>query len=131
MDIFRSKGEKLKHELGLGKFKYVLIQRALGISLPIFVISFDSRFPKVLLSISKIRNLKFTWLGRLKSSFDYDDVQKNKLKFTPPLRIETADVLPRSNAVVLLQDLAGEHYRQPRMFEYIENDSRVRLKEIK
>jgi len=58
-------------------------------------------------------------------------LKKNKLKFTPPLRIESAEVLPQSNAIVLLQDLAGEHYRRPRMFECIENEGRIKFKEVK
>lgn len=126
----KTKGAILKDKLGLGKFKFVLMQRMLGVSQPIFVISFDSRFPNVLLSMSKIKKLKFTWMGKIRASFDYENVTKNKAKFTPPLRIEVSDVLPKGNAIILLQDLAGEHYRRPQMFECVQKGNKLSFKEV-
>ena len=114
--ILMSAGRQLQVDLGLAKFKKVFIQKVLGQSLPIYVITFNSRYPNVTLSATRVKKLKFTWIAKAKRSGLHTRIKPVKL--TPPLYLESAMIRMTSNSIIVFRDLAGEYLRQPRMFAY-------------
>ena len=57
-------GQALKTALGLEKFEWCYIQKIIGISLPVFVVTIDSRRPSIFLSITRVRQTNVTTLQK-------------------------------------------------------------------
>ena len=111
-----SAGRVLQDDLGLERFKHIFLQKVIGIALPIYVITYNSKYPNVTLSASRVKKLKFTWIGRAKEKGIHTYVAPAKL--TPPLYLESAMVNMVTGSLVIFRDLSGEYLRNPRMFSY-------------
>ncbi|MBD3216527.1 MAG: hypothetical protein GF311_28190 [Candidatus Lokiarchaeota archaeon] len=118
-----TKGEKLKVELGLSKFKYVKISRALITSRPVYLIFFDSFRPNVPIVNYNIENFPHTfriYLGQ--DGFDKMPVM------TPPLDIEDFNS-SKSSGIFCLIDIAGQKYINKKLTKDIKYES-VILKDL-
>jgi hypothetical protein len=104
------KGIELKKALGLEKFEFCYIQKVLGISVPIFFVTVDSRRPTVYLTMYKVNTSKSTIIRRLKRATG-DFYFLNKFVMSPPLLIERSTVNVLGNAIIIIRDLAGEYLR--------------------
>lgn len=115
MNSQNSTGLQLKKDLGLNKFKHVYIQRIIGISIPIYIISFNSRYPELYISISKLKNVKTTTISRLKKASNGFDFPL--FKMTPPEELNNFNDNVSGNAIIITQDLCGEKFQDKNMFE--------------
>jgi len=114
---FLTAGKILIRDLGLEKFgKNIFIQKVIGSALPIYIITYNSKYPNVALSASKVKKLKFTWIGKIKRKAIHTYVKPVKL--TPPLYLDSAMVTMTSGSLVIFRDLAGEYLRNYKMFSY-------------
>ena len=104
------KGELLKRDLGLEQFDYCYIQKILGISPSIYIVSFDSRYRFRYIPYTRLMNLKSSHFTRLSVAHN-DEYEFSHLKLSPPFNL--SDVTPHINAgsVFCLRDIAGEYFR--------------------
>jgi hypothetical protein len=109
-------GKELKSSLGLDKFKYAMITKVLETTQPIYVVHVDSMYPGVFISHQKIKNMKSFSMNKLKKKgiLNYDF--KN-LKQTPPIPLEEFYGDIPNNALVIINDLAGEWRVNKNMYE--------------
>jgi hypothetical protein len=113
---FKTAGQILQSDLGLERFQRVFIQKVLGIAVPIYVITYNSKYPNVVLSAARVKKLKFAWVGKAKRKGVHTYVKP--IKLTPPLYLDSAMIRMTSGSIVFLRDLAGDYLRNPRMFSY-------------
>ena len=55
--VFITAGAQLQSDLGLNAFRHIFIQKVMGISLSIYLITLNSKYPKVALSASRVKKL--------------------------------------------------------------------------
>lgn len=108
-------GAKLKRDLGLNKFKYIWIRKALNTSIPIFEVTMDSRFPELYLSLAKVKKLKSLQIR--KNVVKADEVEFKQYKYTPPIPLDEFSGSIPNNSIFIRHDIAGEHYDNPKMFD--------------
>jgi hypothetical protein len=109
-------GEQLIADLGLEKFRYIFVQKVLGYALPIYIITFNSRYPTVSLSATRVKKLKFTWVGKAKKMGIHTYVKP--IKLTPPIYLKSAMISMTTGSIVIQRDISGEYLRNPKMFSY-------------
>jgi len=114
--LFQTKGQILIDDLGLSKFKHLFVQKVMGIAVPIYIITLNSKYPNIELSASRVKKLKFAWLGKAKKKGVHTYVAP--IKLTPPLYLDSAMIHMSSGSLVFIRDIAGEYLRQPKMFAY-------------
>lgn len=113
-------GIELKKALGLSKFPYVYIQKIMGISIPTFVVTIDSRRPFVYLSINRVRKTKTTTIQRVNKISQYNLQMKNYY-LTPPVLIDSTNPTVNSNTLVIRRDIGAEYWLHQDLIEQIEN----------
>jgi len=129
-EFLMSAGRQLQADLGLSRFgRNVTIQKVIGIGLPIYLITFNSKYPNVNLSAVRVKNIKSTWFGKVKRKAVHTHLKPMKL--TPPLQLSTAMMRPVSGSLLLLRDIAGEILRNPKVFECVEVNNKLAFKESK
>jgi hypothetical protein len=114
-------GEVLKKDLGLSKFKYVLIQKIIELPTNIYIITVDSRFPTVYIPFARIKKLRSTVLSRLKVTqlMGTKSIKKRPLRSSLPIPLTRFDRAINSNDVIFLRDIAGEYRMDKRFYENI------------
>lgn len=122
-------GEALKKELGLSKFTFVTIQKVMGLSLPVFIVTFDSKHPTIYIPYSRLLKLKFATLKQIISSkpktvMSDTQFKSKKVKMTPPFEIENYSKIIPTRSLIFTRDLAGEWYRNAKLYECV--DGKIR-----
>ena len=109
-------GREAKFSLGLGDIKYVYLQQVLGVSsTPMYIVTYDSRYPKTYLSIIDVMDNPALLLAKIRSKGLF--LRKIKVWSTPPQRFEHLDEFkPASNALYLFNDLAGKYLSKLKNF---------------
>jgi hypothetical protein len=102
-------GQKLIKAFKLQKFKYIWIQRVIDSSLPIWIISVDSRRPTVYFSMSKLRHLDSTIIRRLKKRGP-NSVLLKKPNLSIPIPLQHFDNKFSSNVIIIRRDIGGEYF---------------------
>jgi hypothetical protein len=128
---FMTQGEQLLADIGLEKYgDNVYIQKVLGYSIHIYLITFFSRYPNLNLGVSRVKKIKSTWIGKIKRKGIH--VHLGKVKLTPPLVLKHALIQPTTGSIFIIRDISGEWYRDRKVFEsYIDQDNtKLKLKEI-
>lgn len=107
----------IKKELGLSGLKYIYFQKLLGgFSTPIYLITFNTRYPKMFLSVVKVLQQKALSLEKIKK-MGVSTLLRKKWRLTPPRRLETiTKVDDLSKALIIMNDMAGENYHDPKAF---------------
>ena len=113
--IFMTTGEKLKRDLGLGNFKYVMIQKVINFPIPFFIITVDSRRPSTFLGYQKVKQLKSSYLKKFKFNNKIFDFSNYKL--TPPFEIEQFTGVIPSHGMIFVRDIAGEYFMNKGLYE--------------
>jgi len=113
-------GALLKKNLGLNNFKYIWVQKVINNAQPIFIITIDSRYPNNYLSPSKVKKVHSTKIKVVKKAGDV--VVDKDFKLSPPLELEFAHISLTSNSIIIFRDIAGEYFRDEKMFESLESD---------
>ena len=119
-------GEILKLNLGLEKFKYVKIARALISSYKILFVWYDSRRPNVPLTTHRIR--KFPWTTMIFSGTDIFHGTKDGTTFAPPVLIEDFNGMLRG-ALIITVDMVGNNLIDTRAFTKTFRASKIRYYE--
>jgi hypothetical protein len=109
-------GKDLIKQLGLSKFSNISIQKIIGISIPIYIITFDSRYNRRFLTYSRLNNIKSTSIKKIKS-FSNDILQLKNVKLSPPANLYNIDLDISPSTILLLRDIAGEYFRTKKIFE--------------
>lgn len=116
LPVFNSVGKQLQYDLGLSKFKNnVWIQKVLNIPISIFIITFNSRYPNVDWGTSRVRKIKSTQIKKIKQ-LGLNTIE-DRLRMTPPLKLSSTHIRPRTGSLLILRDIAGEYLRNPKAFE--------------
>ena len=102
-------GKYLKISLGLSEFQFVVIRKILNISMPIYLVFYDSRRPNVFLSQYKIKHLRSLILQKTKRS-GFEFIMKD-FKLSPPLSIEDCRIPMITGMMIIKMDIAGEYFR--------------------
>jgi len=118
-------GEILKLNLGLEKFKYVKIARALISSYKILFVWYDSRRPNVPLTTHRIR--KFPWTTMIFSGTDIFHNTKDGTTFAPPVPISEFNGMIRG-ALIITVDMIGNNLINTKSFTKIFRDSKNQIR---
>lgn len=105
----RHTGTHIKKDLGLENYPYVYIQKILNGSIPIFIVTFDSRRPNIYLSPIKVRKIDTSQVKKIKKygkQFIFKDY-----KMTLPILIEDSNIIVSSGNMFIIRDIAGEYYK--------------------
>lgn len=123
----KTTGEKLIEELNLSNFRYPWIMKIIGLSVDIFVIVVDSRYPTLYLSLKKVKNLHSTILRKAKDKGTYIDLKK--FKYTPPILLDEFDGNISGTSIIIRVDIAGEMFMNKKIYEsYIKiNDKKIEV----
>ena len=121
-------GIALKSDLGLDKLRFVYIVKVIGISINLFVVFFDSRFPGTRIPITRIKILGTFIMGRIKvMGLNY------KLKhftITPPINLVDFNGVIPNNSILIRLDICGERFSNNNLYESI-NYKKFENKRIK
>lgn len=109
-------GEQLINALKLSKFKYIWIQKITDTSIPIFIISVDSRRPSTYFAISKLRKLDSTIIKRTKRR-GYNTLLMNNPRLRTPIPLQHFNGRIGSNAIIIRRDIAGEYFMNDSLYE--------------
>ncbi len=105
-DSEMSSGQKLKIELGLEELKWVWIRKVINISIPFYIIVYDSRYPNVILPMAKLKRIKGLTVGRVKREHS-QEVEGFKLSM--PKLLDNYDKTISSRSVIVSYDKAGDY----------------------
>jgi hypothetical protein len=109
-------GSDLKKSLGLDNFPYVYIQKILSIAQPTFIITVDSRRPKIYLSISRVKKSRSTLVQKIKrKGIDY--VIPQDFRLTPPVLIDSTNPLVNTGTLIIRRDIGADYWLNTKMFE--------------
>ena len=122
-------GEKLKHDLGLDNFKYVYIQKLIDISIQVYIITLNSRYPTVHLPRQKLSNV-FSFSVDKVNSATGDHYSLRSFKLTPAIYIEEYDSKIYTKSVIIRQDIGGDNYVNQKMYESIIINNEIKFKEV-
>jgi hypothetical protein len=116
-------GLHLKKDLGLELFQNVVIQKAINFPIPLYMVTYNSRYPERAIFYSKVKAIKTSFLTKLKQ-YGIDNKFK-QVRLTPPIDLNYFNnARPRSGAYFYIRDMAGEQFRDKNMFQQI-NESLV------
>jgi len=122
-------GLHIKKDLGLELFQNVVIQKAINFPIPLYVVTYNSRYPERAIFYSKVRSIKTSFLTKLKQ-YGIDNKFKH-VRLTPPIDLTYFNnARPRSGAYFYVRDMAGETFRDEKMFQAI-NESLVEMEDEK
>jgi hypothetical protein len=105
-------GKILKKALGLEDYKNVYVRKALNISIPIYIVIYNSRFPNLFIPISKMKNLKALSVQRTTRIYDQN---LSDFIMTPPVKLEQYDRTILSKSVIICYDMAGEYFSKDKI----------------
>lgn len=109
-------GTNLKNSLGLSKFKKVYIQKIIGYTPRVFVVTVDSRHDGKPLTTSFLNKIQSLNVSRISNPIF---LLTSNLKLTPVIEIELFSGNVNKNDLVVFRDIAGE---------YLMNDTLYRIK---
>lgn len=118
-------GLQLKKDLGLELFQNVVIQKAINFPIPLYVVTYNSRYPERAIFYSKVKAIKTSLITKLKQ---YGVANKFKeLRLTPPIDLNYFNSRLRTNSMIFCRDMCGEQFRDDKMFQRI-NESLIEVK---
>lgn len=124
----KTKGQILKTDLGLDRLQYVYIAKVINVSLNVYIIFFDSRFPNTHIPVYKIKNLDTFVMGKLKiSSMGYGI---DTFRITPPILLDEFTGKIPLNSLVYRLDICGERFSNTNLYESV-NREKFKEQEIR
>jgi len=124
--VFETVGQKLGKHLGIKQDVNAVIQRAINVSVPVYRIIIDSRYPYRTILYSMLKKTDTLKAGRYS---DTTDEWKN-LRYAPPKDLWTFDENILDRAIITFNDLSAELYRGQKAYEAKEGNGRLRLREF-
>lgn len=106
-------GDKLILELGLENFKNVYIEKSIGFSPSIFIVTVDSRHDGRPITTSMVRKVDTSVIYKVLSGFKTEIEQ---LKFTPLIPLSDYDGTLHTRSVILFRDLSGEYMQKDLLY---------------
>ena len=108
-------GKQVKKALGLTKFPYVFVQKIINFPINVYIFTLDSRYPNVYMSVLAVKKSQS---AIVKNAFRKGlSVDLKDYKLTPPLLLDHASLDIQSNSMIIRRDIAGDYFRNKRMFE--------------
>lgn len=117
-------GERLKKDLGLGKFRFVYIQKILNTSVKIYKITVHSRYPQIPIPISKTLSQVSTNLYRVNK--EGEKYKKQEFRHAYPVNIEYFNGVIPSGSLIVVSDITGDTYSNTRMYEKVGKNNFVK-----
>lgn len=105
-------GQTLKSQLGLTNFDYVYIQKVLGLSYKIYIISINSRYPSKFIPYKILKNSQVADIFLAKSN----SIGGN-LRLTPPIELDMFRGKIQNNSIIFIRDVSGEQFIDKGMYE--------------
>ena len=97
-------GKELKSHFNLGMFPKVYIQRILSSTVPMYIITFNSRYKTQHIPRKLLQFNKSSMVYRFKAD------QAKFIRLSPPVMIEEFKNSLGPNAFIFIRDLGGERY---------------------
>jgi len=94
--------KELKLSLNLESFTYVYIQKILGIVIPIYVISINSRYPNKFISFKRLNS------SLVSQIYTMDILKLKKVKLSPPVLLDNFEGNIYENSQIVLRDIGAE-----------------------
>lgn len=110
-----SYGEQLKRDLGLERFRSVVIRKIINLPLNIFLVYYNSRFPYSFLPIAKIRSLESVTVNRLVNNAGV--YSEKPFTYTVPMKIENLGRKLPSNSIIIKIDITGEFFANKKLYK--------------
>jgi hypothetical protein len=101
-------------ELQLDKYSNSTIQKVIGGSINIYVITLNSRYPQKFIPYSLLKNTLTSQTYKIKP----EGVKKSKL--TPPVDLKSFSFEIPTNSYIVVRDLGGENFLDYREIEPLE-----------
>lgn len=115
MEEIQTTGSQLKYRLGLEKLPFVFIQKVLNIGIPIYIVTFDSRYYTHYLNRNRIKKASITSLQQVQTLSN--DFKTDELLLSQPILIEHYAAYIKNSAFVFTQDLCGLNYQNKSLLE--------------
>lgn len=94
--------KELKLSLNLESFSYIYIQKILGIVIPIYVISINSRYPNKFISFKRLNS------SLVSQIYTMDILKLKKVKLSPPVLLDNFEGNIYENSQIVLRDIGAE-----------------------
>lgn len=94
--------KELKLSLNLESFTYVYIQKILGIVIPIYIISINSRYPNKFISFKRLNS------SLVSQMYTMDILKLKKVKMSPPVLLDNFEGNIYENSQIVLRDIGAE-----------------------
>lgn len=101
-------GKQLKNLLGLEDYKFVWVRKVLNVSIPIFIIIYNSRFPNLYLPTQKVMKLKAFGIHKTKKIIN-QELQGFILSL--PVLLDNYKKKILSGSIIIYNDIAGEYFQ--------------------
>jgi len=110
-------GIVLKRSLGLKNIDKVYIQKVIGISMGIYVVSYNSRYPWLHIPRSRLKKVQTMMLQRVNKRYP-KEITFKKMILSPPVELDTFISTIPSNAIIITQDICGDRFQQKNLLEF-------------
>ena len=102
--LFPEKEESVRSKLNLQQFKKVYIQKAYGLGISLYVVTFNSRFPTIEIPISKMKETNISKVIKMKGR------KKTELRFSIPIELDYYTLQIPNNAIIVYRDMGARFY---------------------
>lgn len=111
-------GAQLKKDLGLDLFQNVVIQKAINFPIPLYVVTYNSRYPERAIFYSKVKSITTSFITKLKR-FGVENKFKT-IRLTPPVDLNYFNnIRLKSGTYIFMRDMAGEFVVNNKLFTKI------------
>lgn len=94
--------KELKLSLNLESFTYIYIQKILGIVVPIYIITINSRYPNKFIPFKKLTN------SLVSQMYTMNILKLEKVKMSPPVLLDNFEGNIYENSQIVLRDIGAE-----------------------
>jgi hypothetical protein len=108
-------GKVLKHDLGLDNISHVYIQKIIGLSLNIYVVSYNSRYPTLFIPRSKLKTIGTMTIQKVRSVPNL--FMFSNFKLSIPIELDEFIARIPSNSIIITQDICGDRFQNKSILE--------------
>jgi hypothetical protein len=94
--------KELKLSLNLERFTYIYIQKVLGIIMPIYIITINSRYPSKFIAYRRLNS------SMVSQAYSMNLLNLEKVKLTPPVLLSNFQGTIYENSYIVVRDIGAE-----------------------
>lgn len=94
--------EELRLSLNLERFSYVYVQKVLGIVMPIYIITINSRYPNKFIPYKRLNS------SMVSQTYTMNLLKLEKVKLSPPVLLSNFQGKIYENSYIVLRDIGAE-----------------------